>query len=329
MSCHARIMGAALACATLAFATAASAEIFRLGHDQPEAHGYQEVGVYLNKRLKEELGDDWGVTIFPGAQLGNEMAMLDSVIAGNLDMSIAATANASTFIPELGLFSVSYIFDGVDHFRRVMDDAEFNAMLDELIASKGLGIKRLATFTAGVRNVYDRDKPITSLDDLAGMKMRVMASPIESKVWTELGTLPVAIPFGDVYTGMQTGLVQAAENAAAVYASNKHYEVAPYYSLTGHQWLIANLYINEEVFNGLPDEVQATMVEIGTELTDHIIDYVVASDAAFVEKMKDEYGVKVNEVDTGPFVERLSATQDQVAADLGVESLLARVRELK
>ncbi|MCB1992352.1 MAG: hypothetical protein KDG49_12920, partial [Geminicoccaceae bacterium] len=89
MSFHTRIMGAALAGATLAFATAASAETLRLGHDQPEAHGYQEVGVYLDKRLKEELGDDWAVTIFPGAQLGNEMAMLDSVIAGNLDMSIA------------------------------------------------------------------------------------------------------------------------------------------------------------------------------------------------------------------------------------------------
>lgn len=329
MSFHGRIMGAALAGATLAFATATSAETLRLGHDQPEAHGYQEVGVYLDKRLKEELGDDWAVTIFPGAQLGNEMAMLDSVIAGNLDMSIAASANASTFIPELGLFSVSYVFDDVDHFRRVLNDAEFNAMIDEIIASKELGIKRLATFTAGVRNVYNREKPISSLDDLDSMKMRVMASPVESKVWGELGTLPVAIPFGDVYTGMQTGLVQAAENAAAVYASNKHYEVAPYYSLTGHQWLMANLYISQEIFDGLTPEAQAALVEVGAELTDHIIDYVVASDAEFVEKMQAEYGVQVNEVDTGPFVERLSATQDEVAAELGVENVLARIRELK
>ncbi len=319
-------------CVALAAAlmvSTASAETLRMGHDQPEAHGYQEVGVYLDKRLKEELGDDWAVTIFPGAQLGNEMAMLDSVIAGNLDMSIAATANASTFIPELGLFSVSYVFEDVEHFRRVMNDPDFNAMLDEVIESKDLGIRRVASFTAGVRNVYNAEKPVATLDDLANMKMRVMASPVESKVWGELGTLPVAIPFGDVYTGMQTGLVQAAENAAAVYASNKHYEVAPYYSLTGHQWLIANLYVSDQTHEGLSDEAKAALATIGEELTDHIIDFVVASDAEFVEKMVAEFGVQVNEVDTSAFVERLSETQDEVAAQLGAEQLLARVRELQ
>jgi TRAP-type transport system periplasmic protein len=327
MSHQIRLLGVALAGALLV--STASAETLRMGHDQPEAHGYQEVGVYLDKRLKEELGDDWSVTIFPGAQLGNEMAMLDSVIAGNLDMSIAATANASTFIPELGLFSVSYVFEDVDHFRRVLNDPDFNAMLDEVIASKDLGIRRLASFTAGVRNVYNAEKPIATLDDLQAMKMRVMASPVESKVWGELGTLPVAIPFGDVYTGMQTGLVQAAENAAAVYASNKHYEVAPYYSLTGHQWLIANLYISDQTYDGLSDEAKTALATIGEELTDHIIDYVVASDAEFVEKMVAEFGVQVNEVDTAAFVERLAATQDEVAAQLGAEPLLARVRELQ
>ena len=327
MSHRIRLLGVALAGALLV--STASAETLRMGHDQPEAHGYQEVGVYLDKRLKEELGDEWSVTIFPGAQLGNEMAMLDSVIAGNLDMSIAATANASTFIPELGLFSVSYVFEDVDHFRRVLNDPDFNAMLDEVIASKDLGIRRLASFTAGVRNVYNAEKPIATLDDLQAMKMRVMASPVESKVWGELGTLPVAIPFGDVYTGMQTGLVQAAENAAAVYASNKHYEVAPYYSLTGHQWLIANLYISDQTYDALSDDAKQALATIGEELTDHIIDYVVASDAEFVERMVAEFGVQVNEVDTAAFVERLAATQDEVAEQLGAETLLARVRELQ
>lgn len=327
MSYTTGMAGVALAGALLV--STASAEMLRMGHDQPEAHGYQEVGVYLDKRLKEELGNDWAVTIFPGAQLGNEMAMLDSVIAGNLDMSIAATANASTFIPELGMFSVSYVFQDVEHFRRVLNDEAFNALLDEVIDSKELGIRRVASFTAGVRNVYNAEKPVATLDDLQAMKMRVMASPVESKVWGELGTLPVAIPFGDVYTGMQTGLVQAAENAAAVYASNKHYEVAPYYSLTGHQWLIANLYISDQIYEGLSDEAKQALATIGQELTDHIIDYVVASDAAFVEKMVAEFGVQVNEVDTAAFVERLAATQDEVAAQLGAEQMLARVRELQ
>lgn len=324
-----RLAGLAGAVAFASGIQLAAAEDLRLGHDQPTAHGYQEAGSFLNERLGAATNGEYSVRLFPGAQLGNEMAMLDEVMAGNLDMSIAAAANASTFVPELGMFSVSYIFEDLDHFKRVLNDPEFNRMIDEIIAEKGLGLKRIATFTAGVRNVYNREKPIETVEDLGQMKMRVMASPIESQVWGKLGTLPVAIPFGDVYTGMQTGLVQAAENAAAVYGSNKHYEVAPFYSLTGHQWLIAFMFMNEEVYDGLPDEVKAALAEIGAEMTDHVVTYVVDSDAKFVEDLQSQYGVKVNAVDTAPFVEQLRPLQDEVAADLGMEEVLARIRELQ
>jgi TRAP-type transport system periplasmic protein len=304
-------------------------ETLRLGHDQPTAHGYQEAGVVLDQRLQEATDGAYQVRIFPGAQLGNEMAMLDAVMAGNLDMSIAAAANAATFVPELGLFSVSYLFEDLDHFKRVLNDEAFNEMIDGLIEEKGLGLRRIATFTAGVRNVYNNRRPVESVEDLGNMKMRVMASPIESQVWTELGTLPVSIPFGDVYTGMQTGLVEGAENAAAVYGANKHYEVAPYYSLTGHQWLIAFMFMNEDVYQSLPEDAQAAIDEIGRDMTDHVVDFVVASDADFVNELQEQYGVQVNEVDTAAFVDRLSPLQDKVAADLGVEAVLDRIRELR
>ncbi|WGF89756.1 TRAP transporter substrate-binding protein [Marinivivus vitaminiproducens] len=321
--------GAAMACMIALSSPGLAQTTLRMGHDQPDVHGYQEVGNFFNERFRQEMQGEYDVRIFPGAQLGNEMAMLDSVVAGNLDMSIASAANASTFLPELGLFSVGYIFSDVDHFRRVLNDEAFNAMIDDIVASKDLGIRRLATFTAGVRNLYNTEGPVTSPDDISQMKMRVMASPVETRVWTDLGTLPVSIPFGDVYTGMQTGLVQGAENAAAVYASNKHYEVAPFYSLTGHQWLVAFLFINEDRFESFPPDVQEHILAIGKAASDHVLDYVLESDADFIAKMQAEYGVKVNEVDSGPFVERLGSTQDDVAADLGVEPLLARIRELK
>ena len=301
----------------------------RFAHDQPTAHGYHEAGLYLKKRLAEKTGGAYDVRVFPGAQLGNEMAMLDTVISGNLDMSIAAAANASTFLPELGMFSVSYIFADLDHFKRVLNDAEFNRLVDEKIAARKVGFRRVASFTAGVRNVYNNQRPIKSVEDLSGLKMRVMASPIESKVWKRLGTKPVAIPFGDVYTGMQTGLVQSAENAAAVYGSNKHYEVAPYYSMTGHQWLIAYLFVSDATWEKLPADVRSAITDIGKEMTNHIVDFVVQSDAKFVDDLKSKYGVKVNAVDTGPFVKRLAPLQDEVAKELGMEAVLARIRALQ
>ncbi len=139
----------------------------------------------------------------------------------------------------------------------------------------------------------------------------------------------MAIPFGDVYTGMQTGLVEAAENAAAVYGANKHNEVAPYYSMTAHQWLIAFLFVSNKTWEKFPADVQKKILEIGNKVADPVVDYAVKTDAEFVKSLQDKYGVKVNQVDKGPFIKTLSPLQDQVAKELNMEDALARIRELR
>ena len=139
----------------------------------------------------------------------------------------------------------------------------------------------------------------------------------------------MSIPFGDVYTGMQTGLVDAAENAAAVYGANKHYEVAPYLSMTAHQWLIAFMFVSDKTWAKLPADVQGKVLKIGKGMTNSVVDHAVKTDAEFVETMKAKYGVKVNEVEKGPFIKALAPLQDEVAKDLKMEAALARIRELK
>src|SRR5690606_27503765 len=106
-----------------------------------------------------------------------------------------------------------------------------------------------------------------SIDDLKQIKMRVMASPVESKVWSALGTSPLAIPFGELYTGMQTGLVQAAENSPGSYGLNKHYEVASYFSLTGHQWPISGIFISDITWNKLSDKHKAAFTKVAGEIS--------------------------------------------------------------
>jgi TRAP-type transport system periplasmic protein len=306
-----------------------SAEKIRIGHDQQKSHAYQAAATTFATKLMEATNGAYDVKVFPGAQLGHEMAMLDNVIAGNLNFSIAAASNASTFLPFLGMFSVSYLFEDVEHFKRTLSDDTFAAIVDKKIAEADVGFKRVAWFTAGVRNVYNNKKPIMAIDDIKDIKLRVMASPIESKVWGSVGAKPMAIPFGDVYTGMQTGLVDAAENAAAVYGANKHNEVAPFYSLTGHQWLIACLYVSDKTWAKLPVDVQAKVMEIGKSLTGPIVDHAVKGDAEFLEVMKTKYGVKVNDVDKSGFIKALSPLQDEVAKELKMEAALARIRELR
>lgn len=319
------------AASMLAFTGALSAQAaditLRLGHDQPTAHAYHHGAQFFAERVAELTDGEVEIRIFPGAQLGNEMAMLDGLVAGNLDLSIAAAANSSTYIPEFGFFSVSYLFSGPEHFKRTMMDEDFNELLDEKIDPAALGFRRITTHAAGVRNIYT-NREVGSLEDLSGMRMRVMASPVESQVWSTLGTLPTAIPFGEVYTAMQTGLLEGAENAAAVYSSNKHFEVAPYYTLTGHQWLVAFLFASEEIWQELPENVQEAMLQAGQEMTPFVIDFTLASDEEHLEQLQAE-GVTVSEIDVAPFMEAIGPLQDPIAEELGMAAVLERIRELQ
>lgn len=320
---------ATMALIATSFGPALAAEMLRFGHDQQKSHTYHYVGETLTKQVADATGGALKVSLFPGATLGNEKAMLDSVKSGNLDMAIAASGNSATFLPFLGMFSVSYLFEDENHLKKVLNDPEFTRLVDERVAATNVGFRRIAWFTAGSRNVYNNQRPIMKAADVQDLKLRVMSSPIESKVWGTLGAKPMAIPFGDVYTGMQTGLVQAAENAAAVYAANKHYEVAPHYSMTGHQWMIAFLWMSDKSWNKLSADQQKAVLSAGRGLTSEAIDFAVSSDDDFLKKMSSQYAVQVHKVDRSAFISQLAPLQDEVARELKMEPVLQRIRALR
>lgn len=311
-------------------APAAAAEIeIKLGHDQPITSTYHGVVLHFAERLAEETDGRVELKIFPGGQLGSETAMLEGLEAGNVEIAISAAANASTYVPSFGIFSVGYLFADKDHFVRTLQDEEFNRLVDAQIEEADTGFRRIATITAGLRNVYSNQGPVLSIADIKGQKMRVMASPIESEVWSALGALPLAMPMGEVYTGMQTGLLQAAENAAGNYAGTKHYEVAPYYSLTGHQWLICFIFASDRTWNKLPADVQDAILKVGKELPAFGVDFAVQNDAKELQAIVAAHDVKVNEVDAAPFMTHLAPLQNDVAGRMGVMPILERIRALQ
>jgi len=327
--------GQGAACAVVALALMASGSalaqevVLRLGHDQVTAHTYQATTEFFAERVAELTNGEVEIRIFPGATLGTETSMLQEVISGNLDLSLSTTANASSFVQPFGMLSVSYLFSDGDHFKRAIVDEEISAALDAMIEEQDPGFIRVATITPGARSLYNIFGPVESLDDVAGKKMRVMASPVESQVWGELGTLPIAIPFGDVYTGMQTGLIDAAENSPGSYVFNKHYEVAPYFSLTEHQWPMSLIFMGETSWAGLSEAHQEAIIQAGKETAAFGANNAIEGDNALLEEMTEKYGVTVNRLDTAPFVEQLSALQDQTAEALGAQDILARIRELR
>ena len=160
--------------------------------------------------------------------------MLQKLRTGDIDFIITSTANASSVAPQAGVFSAALIFRDKDHLTKVLADPgvskEFRAMIDDSVQ----GAHVLGLLTMGLRNMYSK-KEINSVADIKGEKFRVQATMTEDAHFPAYGAQTVHMPFGEVYTSLQTGVVQIAENGVNVYMANKHYEVAPILSMTEHE----------------------------------------------------------------------------------------------
>lgn len=293
----------------------------KIGHDQSDKHPYHLGTEFFAKKVGELSNGRVQATVFPNAQLGNELNMLDSLRLGDIDLSVSAGPNASTHVPEMGFFSVSYLFDNKEHFLKTMTNGEFLKLVQDKVAARNIGFRPIAFMTAGLRSVYNTQRPIKTVDDLKGLKMRVMASPIESQVWQTLGTLPTSIPFGEIYTSMQTGVINAAEGAPVSYTTSKHNEVAKYMSLTEHQWLVSVLWMSEKSWAKLPADLQKVVADAGQEMTKYEIDLnAKADDDAVAQASALKF--EVNKVEKEGFKSKLASLQQSVAGQMGMEKAL-------
>jgi TRAP-type transport system periplasmic protein len=315
----------------LTLSTAANAQRkFTFAYDQPKTTAYGIAGDLFDAKLKEVSGGKFSIDQFPGAQLGQEPVALQKMRSGDIDFVITSTANASTLAPQAGVFSLHYIFRDEKHLAAVLADPAITAAFREMIAESVQGGRVLALMTMGLRNIYSK-KEIKNVDDLKGVKIRVQATKTEDTHFPAYGTQTVHMPFGEVYTSLQTGVVNAAENGVNVYLANKHYEVAPVLSMTEHEANNNCVWVSDKVWNSLNDQekgwVQAAAAEVGK----------VAPGKAFVlekesaEKLK-KIGVKVVDgVDKSGFMKAAQPIQDSLAKELGPHAvkILGMVRDVK
>jgi len=199
-----------------------------------------------------------------------------------------------------------------------------------MVAESVQGAHVMALMTMGLRNMYSK-KPIKSMDDIKGMKVRVQATKTEDTHFPAYGAQTVHMPFGEVYTSLQTGVVNAAENGVNVYLANKHYEVAPVLSMTQHEANNNAVWVSEKTWNSLSDQekkwVQAAAEEVGRVEPGKALGLEQES-AVKLKKM----GVKVVEgVDKSGFAKAAQPIQDQLAAELGPHAvrILKMVRDIK
>ncbi|SDF82699.1 TRAP transporter substrate-binding protein [Sporolituus thermophilus] len=190
------------------------------------------------------------IEVFPSGQLGEEKAVIEQVQLGAIEFTRVSASPLAEFNKQLGVLSLPYIFDSDEHMWKFLSSDMGNKMLDGLETSK---MKGLAYYSSGSRSFYAR-KPIKSLDDLKGLKIRVQQSKINMDMISALGASATPMPYGEVFSALQTGVIDGAENNYPSYYSSNHYQVAKYYLLDRHQRVPEVLLVSKATWDKLSDE---------------------------------------------------------------------------
>ncbi|MCI0433628.1 MAG: TRAP transporter substrate-binding protein [Gemmatimonadetes bacterium] len=296
----------------------------RLGHDQTDGHPYDLAVEDFARRVQDATGGAVHISVFPAAQLGDSPEQIEGLYLGTLDLVLAAFSHASQFCPELGVFGLPYLFDDEAHFAAVFD-GDIGAELDETCADR-YAIRLLSTFTSGYRVLFNNRRPIENPADLKGLKVRVMGGPADARAWEAFGAIPVPMPYSEVYSALQAGVIDGAENEAVSILSNRFYEAARHIAPTNHLVLPMGLFISEQTMNRLPEPWREILRVSAREAAIAERELMVARNAAALTGMQQRYGVTVSTLDVASLRAASLELQDRLAVELGLHDLLERVR---
>ena len=303
---------------------------YSFGYAQPHSTGYGVAGDIFAAKLSELSKGTFIIDQFPSGQLGQEPQALQKIKTGDIDFIITSTANASTVSPQSGVMSLHYIFRSEDHLMKVLADPGVNKTMRDMFEETVKGAHMLTLATLGLRDLYGK-KEIHKSDDLKGVKVRIQATATEDAMFPAYGAQTVHMPFGDVYTALQTGVVEMAENGVNVYQSNKHYEAAPIMSMTEHEANNSVLWISDKLWSSLTAQqkewVQKAAEEVGRNQPAKALALEHESQAK-LEKM----GVRfVKDVQKDGFMKIAEPLQNKLSKDLGsyAVKLLTQIRSIK
>src|SRR3954453_2473939 len=310
---------AAIAATAVMLATGAAAQEakhYRFAHDQQLNTGYSIAYDIFSAKLKELSKGTMLVDQYPGAQLGQEPQLLQLVKSGDIEFAIVSSANTATISPQAGVMSLHFLFRSADHVVKALADQQVIDAIKAMIDDTTQGLHVIATGSQGVRNIYSK-KEIHNVGDLKGVKIRVQATATEDAIFPAYGAQTVHMPFGSVYTSLQTGVVEAAENSINVYLVNKHYEVAPVLSITEHEANNALVYVSDKAWQSFSPEQKQWVLTAADEISAKEPAKAFELEKAAATKLKS-LGVKiVEDVDKKGFAAIYDPYLDKLARDLG------------
>lgn len=283
--------------------------IIRVALSQSETHPEYTGMEKFKEVIEEKLGDKYEVQIYPNELLGGQTKAIELTQTGAIDFVVAGTPNLEIFADVYEVFSMPYLFTSEEAYFTSMNDTDYMEKVYE--STDDTGLRVMTWFNVGSRNFYAK-KPINTPEDLKGLKMRVQQSPASVKMANAFGAAASPMSFGEVYTAIQQGVIDGAENNELALTENKHGEVAKYYSYTMHQIIPDVLIANLKFLNGLSDEEKEIFYDAAQQATDTEME---AWDTQ-VEKAKkiaqDDMGVEFIYPDINLFKDKVSNVQQEM-----------------
>jgi tripartite ATP-independent transporter DctP family solute receptor len=237
-------------------------KIIKMGHGQVVSHPVHQAMVFLGKRLEEKSGGTIKVKVYPNQQLGTERELLELLQIGSLGMTKVSTASLEAFSPEISVLGLPFLFRDDAHIAQVLQGQIGKELL---LSAEKYWLRGLCFYDAGKRSFYSKSKPIDSPADLKGLKIRVMESKSAINMIRGMGGSPTPVSYGELYTALQQGIVDAAENNPPSFYNSRHYEVCKFYSIDEHTAIPDMVMISTKVWANLSAEEQRWVQEAADE----------------------------------------------------------------
>jgi tripartite ATP-independent transporter DctP family solute receptor len=311
-----RHMGRTFLLVLVVFAVSSSAFAateFKLGHFMSTEDAYHVISVKCAELTAQYTNNAIRVNVFPGGQLGSDRELTEGVMLGTIEATIVASGNIAGFEPKFMVFDLPFLFRDEAHGLRVLD-GPIGQRIAALLEPKG--IKLLSWGSNGFRNMITVKKKVANPDDMRGLKFRVMESPVFVAMFKSLGATGVPIAAAEIYTSLQSGVVDGYEHPVQAYKSIKAYEVAKLVALTGHAYTPTPLLMNLKLFNSQPKTQQDAILKAARE--------AALAGRAHIAKSLDEQkaqlravGVEFNEVDKRLFQQKMADVYKQFEPQFG------------
>jgi tripartite ATP-independent transporter DctP family solute receptor len=317
---------ACVVAAGLAQGWGAHARDFRAADTQAENYPTVQALVEMDRIVNEKTKGRHRIRVFHSRQLGEEKETIEQTRVGAIDLNRTNVAPIGSFVPEANVLALPFLFRSIEHLYKVLD----GPVGAEVLASfEPYGFVGLAYYDSGARSIYNNVRPVRTLADLKGMRVRVQQSDLMIDMLKALGAVPVALPYGQVLTGLTTRLIDGAENNWPSYVTTNHYTAARFYTLTEHTMTPEVLVMSRKAWESLSPEEHKVFLDAARQSGGFMRQQWKSWEERSREQAEKAGAIIVNDFDRKPFMDAMAEIYHKAMSDGRTKALVERIRQVQ